>query len=157
MEAPLWTLSCKIEINVLFPQKPTFSVYRYTYMRVELWGNHNGIKLRCYWERLREHLANTLVGSLKGTWLEHVGNTLGTRKKNQMDGAQIGFSFLSLCHPRFTFFLCPFSALISVFFCNFIFSLPPTQFLFFFWLLKLFPPTHLLPPIVPLQPTRLYI
>jgi hypothetical protein len=27
-----------------------------------------------------------------------------------MDGALIGFSFLSLCHPRLTFFLCPFPA-----------------------------------------------
>ncbi len=55
-----------------------------------------------------------------------------------MDGALIGFSFLSLCHPRFTFFVCPFSALISVFFCNFIFSPPLSQFFFplislFFW------------------------
>ncbi len=30
-----------------------------------------------------------------------------------MDGALIVFSFLSLCHPRLTFFVCPFSALIS--------------------------------------------
>jgi len=28
-----------------------------------------------------------------------------------MDGALIEFSFLSLCHPRLTFFVCPFSAL----------------------------------------------
>jgi hypothetical protein len=68
-----------------------------------------------------------------------------------MDGALIGwFSFLSLCHPRSTFFLCPFSALISVFFCNFIFSPPPpTQFLFFFgfWNFSC-PPTHY-PPLSP--------
>jgi hypothetical protein len=65
-----------------------------------------------------------------------------------MDGALIGFSFLSLCHhPRLTFFFAlsqPWSALISVFSCNFIFSRPRTQF-FFFWVLKLFPPTHLQP------------
>jgi hypothetical protein len=73
MEAPLWTPSCKIVINV-FPQQPTFSVYRYTYMRVELWANHNGIKLRCYWERLREQLGNTLGGASR----EHDENMLGT-------------------------------------------------------------------------------
>ncbi len=68
-----------------------------------------------------------------------------------MDGALIGFSFLSLCHIRLTFFVSPFSALISVFFLgNFIFSPPPTQF-FCVWLLKLFPPTHLLPPHCPPQ------
>ncbi len=92
-----------------------------------------------------------------------------------MDGALIGFSFLSLCHPRFTFFLCPSSALflspdlsfslqlyflpapfpvfffplISVFFYwNFIFSPPHTRFLL---LLKHFPPTT---PTVLHQPTR---
>ncbi len=50
-----------------------------------------------------------------------------------MDGALIGFSFLSLCHPRLTLFSLPFLILISPdlsFFCNFIFSPPPSQFLF---------------------------
>ncbi len=86
-----------------------------------------------------------------------------------MDGALIGFSFLSLCHPRLTFLFAlsqPWSALISGFFCNFIFSPSPSQFffppdlcwfffgnfifsqpptrLFFFLLWKLFPSTHLL-------------
>jgi hypothetical protein len=51
-----------------------------------------------------------------------------------MDGALIGFSFLSLCHPRFNFFLCPFSAFISVFFLQ-LYFLPaphPVSFFFFF-------------------------
>jgi hypothetical protein len=50
-----------------------------------------------------------------------------------MDGALIKFSFLSLCHFRLAFFLCPFLILISPnlsFFCNFIFSAPPSQFFF---------------------------
>ncbi len=48
-----------------------------------------------------------------------------------MDGALIGFSFLSLCHPQVGIFPLPFLSPDS-FFCNFIFSLPPTRFLFFF-------------------------
>ncbi len=67
-----------------------------------------------------------------------------------MDGALIYSSFLSLCHPRFTFFICPFSALISVFFNNFIFSPPTTKFLFSFPLETSPPP---LPP--PPSPTDL--
>ncbi len=39
--------------------------------------------------------------------------------------------FLSMCHPKLTFFPCTFSTLIIVFFCNFIFSLPPSQFFSF--------------------------
>jgi len=46
-----------------------------------------------------------------------------------MDGALIGFSFLSLCYPKLTFFCLPF--------------LRP-DLSFFFLPLKLFPPTHLL-------------
>ncbi len=69
--------------------------------------------------------------------------------------------FLSLCRPRSTFFLCPFSALSqpwSQFFFLELHFLPtphPVSFSFFL-LLKLFPPTHL-PPIVPHQLTHLYI
>ncbi len=112
-----------------------------------------------------------------------------------MDGALIGFSFLSLCHPRFTFFCLPFlSSDLSVFLAtlfsprplpSFFFPLisgffffgtlfsprpPPSFFIylkylykfnisfyFIFMLLKLFLPTHLLPPTVSLQPTHLYI
>ncbi len=84
-----------------------------------------------------------------------------------MDGALIGFCFLSVCHIRLTFFVCPFSALsqpwsqfflatlfspcplpsffslISVFILgNFIFSPPPTQFLFFFFFAFETFPTH---------------
>jgi hypothetical protein len=66
-----------------------------------------------------------------------------------MDGALIGFSFLSLCHPRFTSFVYPFSTLISLdfgFFLQLYFLPAFTWFLCFcfFLLLKLFPPTHLL-------------
>ncbi len=43
-----------------------------------------------------------------------------------MDGALRGFSFLSLCHSGLTFFLCPFSALISVFFF-FLSETPPPR------------------------------
>jgi hypothetical protein len=57
-----------------------------------------------------------------------------------MDGALKGFSFLSLCHPRLTFFACPdqpwsqfFYPPWSLFsFWNFIFSPPPTRFPFLF-------------------------
>ncbi len=94
-----------------------------------------------------------------------------------MDGALIGFSFLSLCHPRLSFFVCPFSALISVFFCNFIFSPPlpsfffspdlrfffwnfifspaPTQFFFFFFCAFDTFPTH--PPTTPHCPPLTYL
>jgi hypothetical protein len=75
-----------------------------------------------------------------------------------MDGALIGFSFLSLCHPTLTFFLCPFSALTSVYFCNFYF-LPALDLVsFYFFTLETFPthpPTHPLPPTVPHRPTHL--
>jgi hypothetical protein len=56
-----------------------------------------------------------------------------------MDGALIGFSFLSMCHPRLTFFVCPFqpwSALISVFFfweLYFLLTPHPVSFFFCFW------------------------
>jgi hypothetical protein len=67
-----------------------------------------------------------------------------------MDGALIGFSFLSLCHPTLTFFLCPFSALTSVYFCNFYF-LPALHLVsFYFFALETFP-TH----YRPLSPTDL--
>jgi hypothetical protein len=65
--------SCKIEINV-FPNSLPFQFLGIHYMRVELWTNHNGIKLRCYWERLREQLGNTLGGASR----EHDENILGT-------------------------------------------------------------------------------
>ncbi len=58
-----------------------------------------------------------------------------------MDGTLKGLSFLSLCHPRMTFLVCPFSALISVFFCNFILSPPASQF-FLFWKLYFVPAPH---------------
>jgi len=72
-----------------------------------------------------------------------------------MDGALIGFSFLSLCHPMLTFFLCPFSALISPdlsFFSGTSFSPRPPPSFFIFFLLKLFPPTY----YPPLSPTNLF-
>ncbi len=52
-----------------------------------------------------------------------------TSASTWMDGALIGFCFLSLCHPRLMFFLCPF--------------LSPD--LSFFWAFETFPahpPTH---------------
>ncbi len=55
-------------------------------------------------------------------------------------------------------FLSPFSGMISVFFCNFIFSPPQPGFIYLFiFLLKLFPASHLLPPTVPHRSTHLYI
>jgi hypothetical protein len=50
--------------------QPAFSVYIH-----ESWtlGKPYGIKLRCYWERLKEQIG--------GTPWEHVGDTMGTRKK----------------------------------------------------------------------------
>jgi hypothetical protein len=59
IEAPLWTPSCKIETSLW----GTFSVY--IHVKVELWANRNGIKLKCYWERLWEKL-------------EKLGNPMGT-------------------------------------------------------------------------------
>ncbi len=59
---------------------------------------------------------------------------------------KLGFSFLSLCHPKLIFFHCPFLALIIVFFCwNFIFSLPPTHFYFYFAFetFSAYPPSNL--------------
>jgi hypothetical protein len=54
-----------------------------------------------------------------------------------MDGALIGLSLFYPCAiPGWLFFLCPFSALFLVFLCNFIFSQPLTQFLFFKFFLK---------------------
>jgi hypothetical protein len=59
----------------------------------------------------------------------------------------LSFFFAALFSP------CPLPSFFSLdhcfFFWNFIFSLPPTQFLFFFLPLKLFPPTDLLPPLSP--------
>jgi hypothetical protein len=53
-------------------------------MRVELWANHNGIKLRR--ERLREQVGNTLVGgepqgNMMTTFWEHIGNKEEKPKK----------------------------------------------------------------------------
>ncbi len=61
--------------NKWTPQQPTFSVYIH-----ESWtlGKPHGIKLRCYWECITDQLGN--LGNLKGTWWNHVRNTLGTRK-----------------------------------------------------------------------------
>ncbi len=50
-----------------------------------------------------------------------------------MDGSLIGFSFLSLSHPRLTFFVCPFSALISVVFLELLFLPAPLLVFFFFF------------------------
>ncbi len=71
-----------------------------------------------------------------------------TSAPSWMDGALIGFSFLSMCHPRITFFLYTFSTLISVFFFK-LYFLPaphPIFYFYFFSLLKFFSPTDLLPP-----------
>jgi hypothetical protein len=64
-----------------------------------------------------------------------------------MDGALIGFSFLSLCYPMLTFFCLPFLRPdLSFFFWELYFlPAPPHPVCFFVFLpLKLFPPTHLL-------------
>ncbi len=69
-----------------------------------------------------------------------------TNAPTWMDRALIRLSFLSMCHPRLIFFYCPFSALISVFFCNFIFPRRP-QILFLFLCFWKFsrPPRYYLP------------
>jgi hypothetical protein len=46
------------------------------YMGVELWANHMGLKPRCYWEHLGEHI-------WFGIFWEHDRNTLGKREKKQ--------------------------------------------------------------------------
>jgi hypothetical protein len=45
---------------------------QFIHMRVELWANHMGIKLRCYWECLQEQLQNL------GTSREYDENMLRT-------------------------------------------------------------------------------
>jgi hypothetical protein len=55
------------------------------------------------------------------------------------------------------FFLCPFSALTSVFFFGTFFHPAPTQFLSSSSFLLKLSLTHLLPPIVPHWPTHLYV
>ncbi len=62
-----------------------------------------------------------------------------TRALTWMDGALIGFSFLSLCHPTLTFFVCPFSALISVFFFFELYFLPAPHPVSFFFSFETFP------------------
>jgi hypothetical protein len=58
-------------------------------------------------------------------------------KKKKTKYLRLGFSFLSLCHPRLNFFLCLLLALISVvfFFLGSLFSPrpPPSFFFFYFW------------------------
>ncbi len=79
---------------------------------------------------------------------------------HQVDGWCTDRILFSIPVPsQLDFFLFALSQpLISVFFFwNFIFSQPPTQFLFSVLLLKLFLPTHLLPPTVPHRPTPQYI
>ncbi len=68
IEAPLWTLSCKIEANVL-PYGPRF---QFIYIRVEFQANHRG--------QIRGVIGN-IMGNNVGTWgtsYESHGNTLGT-------------------------------------------------------------------------------
>jgi hypothetical protein len=64
--------------NKCIPKQFTFSVYIH-----ESWtlGKPYGIKLRCYWECLREQLGN--LRNLEGTQWEHVENTLEQRRKNK--------------------------------------------------------------------------
>jgi hypothetical protein len=88
------------------------------------------------------------------SWLSCQSEPAPTSEPTRMDGALIGFSFPSLWRPRLTFVVCPFSALISVCFLQ-LYFLPTPHPVFF--LLKLFPPTPLLTPTVPIWPTRLYI
>jgi hypothetical protein len=57
MEAPLWNLGCKIETNVFLCSSP----FQFIYMGFELWAKPYGIKLRCYWEYLGEHILEQLV------------------------------------------------------------------------------------------------
>jgi hypothetical protein len=66
IEAPLWTPSSKIEINML-SYGPPFSV---SIDESWTWGKPYGIKLRCYWESLGEQLWN--LGNLMGTGWEHI-------------------------------------------------------------------------------------
>jgi hypothetical protein len=77
MEASLWMPSCKIETN-LFPYSLHF---QFKYMKVELWANHLGKKLRCYWEGLSEQLGNLEEshGNMSGTHWEQ-----GRKTKKQI-------------------------------------------------------------------------
>jgi hypothetical protein len=74
-------------------------------------------------------------------WCSECGSVRGqseaapTSAPTWMDGALIGFSFLSLCHPRLTFFVCPFLALFqawSQFFFATLFSPHPNPILFIY-------------------------
>ncbi len=99
-----------------------------------------------------------------------------THQCNDLDGWCTDRILFSIPVPSQVDFFSPFLSPDLSFFCNFIFSPPPSQFFFsrskfffgtlfsphpspsfFFLLLKLFPPTHLQPPTDPLWPTRLYI
>jgi len=106
-----------------------------------------------------DHLPFILHGARVGAgslWPEWTSTHQCTK---WMDGALDRILFSIPVPSQVDFFLFALSQpLISVFFFwNFIFSQPPTQFLFFVLLLKLFLPTHPLPPTVPHRPTPQYI
>jgi hypothetical protein len=61
MEAPLWTPQLQNRIKCI-TQQPTFPVYMHESSTL---GKSYEIKLRCYWERLKEQFGN--LGNLKGT------------------------------------------------------------------------------------------
>jgi hypothetical protein len=74
-KAPIWTSSCKIDINNVLPLE--HRPFQLIYMGVELWAKPYGIKLRCYyWKHLEGQLGN--LRNLVGTSWEHIGNN---RKK----------------------------------------------------------------------------
>ncbi len=88
------------------------------------------------------------VTDTKWSALPRVHQLAPTSAPTWMDGAVIGFPFLSLCHPRLTSFLCSFSSLKSVFFFLQLYFLPAPHPVFFFSR-KLFPPTYSPPPMSP--------
>ncbi len=61
--------------NKCIHQEHTFSVYIHECSTL---GKPYGIKLRCYWELLREQL-----GNLKETWWEHIKNKEGKKRKKE--------------------------------------------------------------------------
>jgi hypothetical protein len=94
--------------------------------------------LRMCWKKWHNLLPQTFfmfAGQSEPTW---------------MDGALIWFCFLSMCHPKLTFYL-----FVPTSFFGSLFSPRPPPIFFLVW--NFSHPPHLLPPIVPHLPTHLYI
>ncbi len=101
-----------------------------------IWKNKR--TLMCYHKIENRNIARRTLLSSSDERYRGQSESAPTSAPTWMDGALIGFSFLSLCHPGLTVFVCPFSALISVFFATLFSSRPLPSFFspwsqYFFW------------------------